>query len=291
MKWLRLGTGTRVQRRRAPKAGTLSQRRAKKCGKFGKAGTTKEAGKPKVLRVRAKPDMERKKIVALAKQLSKVADDTGSEEGSDSPVSTMELEDPKQDKLILKLMDATITYGNASIEQPELIEDEPLPLQALDLEQEISDLLSAPNNRMVTRATTKARRSDEDQGATQDDSSGDGGHQLSEADRNSLCVIGKGIKLRVDVPNLPDDAVEGTAEDVDCCLTGDVMLVDGCAVPLTPIPPSAELSAASTDWLNLYTSESATGFGDGEMPQPPTPVCAALIDAFIPPVQAPIHGC
>ena len=111
---------------------------------------------------------------------------------------------------------------------------------------------------------------------------GDGarnGYRLSDVDRKSLCVVGRGVKLHVDVPVRPDDAFEGTADDCEA-LTGDVMLIDGCAVPITPMPSSA-LSQDSTDWLALYTTTK--GSEHTEVPQPPTPLCAALIDAFMPP--------
>jgi len=271
------------------KKGGKGSRTGKEAGKQGK---DKEAGKPKPARVRSKPDPARKKILALVKQLSQAAGDAKApevEECDESPSSPSEGGDPEQDQLILKLMDAAIAYSDGVSEEVKM-EDGPLPLQALDLEQEISDLLTGPvpaspadlgcaSSRCAFRKRAGMSREDD--------------HMVSEADRMSLCVVGRGIKLLVDVPNLPDDAVEGVAGDDDECLTGEVMLVDGCAVPITPMPTSCgscDLTGASTDWLALYTSEmSETPGADG--PQPPTPVCAALIDAFMPAsAPAAVHG-
>lgn len=259
-----------------------------------KAVNDKEPGKPKPIRVRSKPDPARKKALALEKQLSQLSDDNKApevEECDESPESPSEEGEPRQDTLSLKLMDVAITYGDGAGDAVEM-EDGPLPLQALDMEQEISELLKARACASgLARGLTGCPPRERHIGMP-----GEEDRLLSEADRSSLCVVGRGIRLLVDVPNLPDDAVEGmgmAGQDEDC-LTGEVMLVDGCAVPITPMPPSCascDLTGASTDWLALYTSEMTQTAGTDGGPQPPTPVCAALIDAFMPPpAPAAVHG-
>lgn len=268
------------------------QEEGAECGKASKA-----SGKVRPPRVRSKQDPVRKRIMALARQLRehtgvKAAGD--GDGGGESPSSSGE-EDAKQDKLILKLMDATIAYGDPSRELPQRA-DPPEPLHCLDLEEELSHLLTRgaqaagaeddalPDAPADARITERFRRC-----AFKRRSSSPQPPDGAPSDASDLCVIGRKLKLHIEVPaGFADD---DELADADSCLTGDVMLVDGCAVPITPAPPSL-LSIDSSDWLALYTRDTAAGDRDIDLP-PPTPLCSALIDAFMPPLPKTlsVEGC
>ena len=247
---------------------------------------------------------QRRRIITLAKQLAEHGVSASASTASPSSSGDEDV----QDRLILRLMDETMAFGEVPAESPPKKGPAAAQLRALDLERDLADLIVAPEAAADSPTTGRRggnarerRRLEIDahglrgagggaqrrplrptaRGAAGVDGASRSRRVAANRCRDSACEAAAkgpakpGLSLHIDVPKIEDASPSCSPN-----LTGEVMLVDGCAVPITPPLSAGYLSQASSDWLAIYSSELPTH--ESSEP-PPTPLCSALIDTFIPP--------